>query len=163
MSSGRHLLTYHRTVLFSSSRLSSPGTVDCLTLKMEAIQSFKRSENFYLVTQHNISEDLCLHCPPLFFIHMCLYKMVLKHTWAFQPTSTVHSTKVLVYYISSEIITVYNTELSFTCLSVTMMTNIRQMNCRIVLRVSVSFMQLFVKWRLSRECDYNAKMHISAT
>jgi len=37
---------------------------------MEAIQSFKRSENFYLVTQHNIPEDLWFHCLPLFFIHM---------------------------------------------------------------------------------------------
>jgi len=56
---------------------------------------------------------------------------------------------VLVYCISSEIITVHNNQLSFMCLSVTMMTNICQMNCRIILRVSVSFMQTLVKWRLS--------------
>jgi hypothetical protein len=37
----KHLSIYHRTILLSSFRLGSPGRVDCLTLKIKAIQSFK--------------------------------------------------------------------------------------------------------------------------
>jgi len=65
---------------------------------MEAVQSFKRSENYYLVTLHNIPEDLCLHCPPFFFIHTYLYKNVLKHTWAFQLLHSTHNNSFSLLY-----------------------------------------------------------------